>query len=259
MTPQMPVQPKLEDLLARYLNRQVGAHADGLATFDASEVTPYEAGPVQPIDPKPAWDEALAALAQGQPAEARKLSAPPHWPQLVGSHEPVIALAWCVGNFPQLVRNFQQILHQANLMELRPSGGRPMSAPALNDWAQQIIAKKKFPEGLLALGTLRLAKQFDQADALVTSLDKDVPQSWRAAWTNEQAALAWHRGDAEDARRQWSAAEATLPVRFNRGMAELFLGDAKTARSLLQDVVAQTPETSAWHHLARLYLTLAGR
>src|SRR6266446_8454240 len=152
MTPQTPVQPKLEDLLARYLNRQAGAHASGLATFDASEVTPYEAGPVQPIDPKPAWDEALSALSHGQPAEGRKLSAPPHWPQLVGSHEPVVALAWCVGNFPQLVRNFQQILHQANLTDLRPSGGRPVTAPALDDWAQQIIAKKKFPEGLLALG-----------------------------------------------------------------------------------------------------------
>jgi tetratricopeptide (TPR) repeat protein len=259
MTPEAPMQPKLDELMARYLNRQAGAHASGLATFDASEVTPYEAGPVQPIDPKPAWEEALTALAQSHPSEARKLNAPPHWPQLVGNHEPVVALAWCVGNFPQLVRNFQQILHHTKLAELRPSGGRPVSAPALDDWATRIIAKKKFPESILALGALRLAKQFEQADALIAELDKDVPATWRAAWTNEQAGLAWHRGDAEAARRLWNAAEATLPVRFNRAMAELFLGNAAVARTLLQDVIPHIPEISAWHHLARLYLTLAGR
>jgi len=104
-----------------------------------------------------------------------------------------------------------------------------------------------------------LAKQFEQADAVIASLDKDVPATWRAAWANEQAALGWHRGDAETARRLWSAAEPTLPVRFNRAMAELFSGNAAGARTLLQDVIPQIPENSAWHHLARLYLTLAGR
>lgn len=257
MTPQIPVQPKLDELMSRYLNRQAGAHADGLATFDAGGVTPYEAGPVQPIDPKPAWDEALTALEHFPGAPTQKLAAPPHWPQLVGSHEPVVALAWCVGNFPQLVRNFHQILHQANLTELKPAGGRSVNAPALVDWTGKVIAQKKFPDALLALGALRLAKQFDEADALVQSLDAEVPKPSRAAWNNELAALAWHRGDADKAQRLWKATEPALPVRFNRGMAELFLGNSKAARAALQEVVGQIPETSAWHHLARLYLALA--
>jgi len=257
MSQETPVQPMLDDLLSRYLDRQAGAHANGLAAFDAGEVTPYEAGPVQPIDPKPAWDEALTVLGQFQHDDARKLSAPPHWAQLVANHEPVVALAWCVGNFPQLVRNFHQILHQGNLTELRPSGGRPVNTPALGEWTQKVGAKKAFPEALLAVGALRLAKQFDEADALAKSLDADVPKAWRAAWANERAALAWHRGNAEEARRLWTAAEASLPVRFNRGMVELFLGNAKAARELLTEVVRQIPETSAWHHLAHLYLTLA--
>src|SRR5262245_51107426 len=195
MTPEAPMQPKLDELMARYLNRQAGAHASGLATFDASEVAPYEAGPVQPIDPKPAWDEALTALAHSHPSEARKLKAPPHWPQLVGSHEPVVALAWCVGNFPQLVRNFHQILHQANLAELKPSGGRPISAPALDDWCAQVAADKRFPEALVAVGALRLAKHFDQAGELLRRLRSETPAPRRGAWANEEAALAWHRGD----------------------------------------------------------------
>jgi hypothetical protein len=254
MSHETPVPPKLDDLLGRYLNRQAGAHAAGLAAFDATEVTPYEAGPVQPIDPQPAWDEALSAL--GEPSE-RKLAPPPHWPQLVSNHEPVVALAWCVGNFPQLVRNFHTLLHQAKAADLRPGMGRPVSAPALIEWAQQVAVPPKYPEVLLALGALRLAKQFDQADALIAAQRDKVPAKWRAAWENEVAALAWHRGQAEEARRLWRQASASLPVRFNRGMAELFLDNATEARQLLGDVVTQIPETSAWHHLARLYLTMA--
>lgn len=257
MTPESPMQPKLDELLSRYLSRQAGAHADGLATFDAGEVMPYEAGPVQPIDPKPAWDEALTSLAHFRGAAVNKLPAPPHWPQLVANHEPVVALAWCVGNFPQLVRNFHQILHQANLTELKPGGGRAISAPALDDWTAQIGAERKFPEALVAVGALRLAKHFDQADAMLRNLQPDVPAEWRAAWANEQAALAWHRGQDEEALRLWNSAKASPPVLFNRGMAQLFSGNAKVARASLQEVVGQIPETSAWHHLARLYLTLA--
>jgi hypothetical protein len=40
-------------------------------------------------------------------------------------------------------------------------------------------------------------------------------------------------------------------------MASLFLGRAAEARSALQQAVEQLPDTSAWHHLGHLYLTLA--
>jgi hypothetical protein len=46
-------------------------------------------------------------------------------------------------------------------------------------------------------------------------------------------------------------------VLFNRGMAALFLGESADARAALSRAVALLPESSAWHHLARLYLTLA--
>ena len=49
-----PVQPNLSSLLARYLERQAEAHASGLGASDAGEVVPYEVGPVQPIDARPA-------------------------------------------------------------------------------------------------------------------------------------------------------------------------------------------------------------
>jgi len=256
--PSLP--PNLQDLMSRFLSGQFDAHAAGLAAFDPAEVTPYEAGPVQPIDPRAAWQEALAATAHyPSTLDSTKTQPPPHWPQLVGAHEPVVALALCVGNFPQLVRNFHQILQNTDLRQLCPSAGRPVAAPALTTWAHETAATGRFPAALVSLAALRLAKQFDEADKLIAAADATVPAEWRDAWENEKAALAWHRGDCAKARDLWQRQPASLPVRFNRAMAELFLGDKAAARTALAKVVAELPETSAWHHLARLYSALAER
>lgn len=248
-------QPKLGDLLARFLNRQTEAQALGLQAFDAGEVTPYEAGPVQPIDPKLAWEGALAALDVYRPGSAQGLRVPPQWSQLVAAHEPVVALAFSVANFPQLVRNFHLILQKANLTELKPAQGRKTEAPALVEWARE--AAKSFPQTLLVLGALRLAKNFELADELIAQADAKVPPEWRAAWDNDRAALLWHSGRTSEARAVWQRLDASPAVLFNRGMAALFTGDGPAAREALTEAVAQLPEASAWHHLARLYLTLA--
>src|SRR5947209_1632444 len=89
----LPAQPDLARLLSGYLQRQADAHALGLATLDAAgEVVPHEAGPVQPIDPRLAWDEALAAARLFVPqAPAPSWPAPPSWPTLVAGHEPAVA------------------------------------------------------------------------------------------------------------------------------------------------------------------------
>src|SRR5262245_50233687 len=99
------VQPSLEELMAGYMRRQAEAAAQGLAPVDGGEVFPYEAGPVQPVDAKIAWDESLAALVHfGHTAKGMKV--PAGWVNLVAQAEPQVAIAYCVGNFPQLVRDF---------------------------------------------------------------------------------------------------------------------------------------------------------
>jgi tetratricopeptide (TPR) repeat protein len=254
-----PVQPALSRLLSRYLQRQAEAHATGLAAVAADaggEVTPYEVGPVQPIDARPAWEEAIAVAKCYGAGDARAWQAPPQWPQLVAAHEPAAALAFCVGNFPQLMRNFQQLLQARTLAELRPTAGRPVQASALLEWAKKIAAQKQFPGVVLALGALRLANQFAEADELVQACESSVPANWSAAWANEKAALAWQRGHVDEALAQWQAMPASVPVLFNRGMAALFAGQPAEARAALTEAVSQLPETSAWHHLGRLYLTL---
>jgi tetratricopeptide (TPR) repeat protein len=257
MSHEIPAQPKLADLVARYLEKKAEACAVGAAA-SPDEVTPYEAGPVQPIDPKLAWDESLEAIALAGPvANMRSWKAPPAWPSLVAGHEPVVALAMSAANFPQLVRNFHMILQMTDLTALKPQAGRPIPVPELAVWADDLAARKQFPQMLLALGTLRLAKQLDAAGEYARKHDAEVPPAWRSAWDNEKAALAWHAGRTDEALAAWQVLEPTVPVLFNRGMAELFLGEVAAAREHLAAAVAQLPETSAWHHLGRLYLTLA--
>jgi tetratricopeptide (TPR) repeat protein len=254
-----PVQPSLSRLLARYLQQQTEAHASGLGVVDAGgEVQPYEAGPVQPIDPRPAWEGVIAAARALCPAfEARSWQPPPQWAQLVAAHEPAAALAFSIGNFPQLVRNLHLLMQQADLSSLRPAGGRPVASPGLTEWARQTAQQGHWSQTLLAIGTLRLAREFDRAAELLREGEEGAPAEWRAALANEKAALAWHRGQAEEARALWQGLPASTPVLFNRGMAALFSNDAQGARAALGEAVARLPEAGAWHHLGRLYLALA--
>ena len=291
MSSDTPVQPKIGDLLADYLRRQTEAQAAGLASPDAdAEVLAYEAGPVRLIDAKLAWDETLTvAKSYGCECETQG-QMPPGWPNLVAGLEPVVALACALGNFPQMVRNFQAILQSRNLAQLRPSSARsprpPENVGDLLEWADRtakgnaflaprsrirknagkgestrILANAAtdtaFPQLLLVLGVLRLAKQFEHADKIVKRHNARVPATWRPAWDNEKAALAWHRGEADEANNLWQRQKATPMVLFNRGMSELFLDRPEKAKESLTQAVAELPEAGAWHHLGRLYLALA--
>jgi hypothetical protein len=249
-------QPPIGELFGRYLQQQIAAHASGLAIPESvGEVVPHDAAPAQPIDPRPAWDEAMTALRAF--GEVCPCSPPPDWPTLVVTHEPELALAFATGNYPQLVRNLLPLWKADNLAELRPTPTHAVEVPSLVSWVREILQKRHYPQALVAIGTLRLARQFEAATELMQKHAADVPASWRTAWANEQASLAWHRGEPNAALEQWQRQEASVPVLFNRGMAALFSGNTKAARTALGQAVAQLPEEGAWHHLGRLYLALA--
>lgn len=254
-----PGSPPLSDLLFRYLAQRMSDRTAGLAVPEpAGEVVPYDATPVQPIEPRAAWEDALAVLPYyGAGAAPASLAVPPEWGALVAAHEPALALAFCLGNFPQLVRSFQQLLHADREGSLRPQAGPPLPAPALVDWAGRVGREGHFPQALLALGCLRLARQFDLLRELAAAVDQSVPSAWRGAWENEQAAARWHEGRADEAYALWQAQGEAVPVLFNRGMAALFLRRRTEARSCLARAAAELPEDRAWHHLAQLYLLLA--
>lgn len=252
-----PVQPSLNEMFGRFLSRQAAAEAAGIHPLSTGEVVPFEAVPVQPVDARLAWEEASSALAFFSAKKVAATKAPADWTNLVAVHEPMAAVALAAGNFPQLVRDLHQLLQAPDRTALRPSASRPLPAPGLLDWVDEILAQNHYPQSLLAIAALRLARHFDAADARLTRAADEVPEAWRAAFENERAALAWHRGNAEEAARLWAAQPESVPVLFNRGMAAIFLGKSAEARAHLSRAVAQLPEESAWHHLGRLYLALA--
>jgi hypothetical protein len=240
----------LAEMFSRYLQRQTDAQAQGVGFPEPSEeVTPYEAVPVQPVDPALAFKDTLEVRRYFAGADQGKWTASPDWPAVVAAQEPAVSVAFCLGNFPQLVRNLQPLL-TGGLTAFRVAD-RPLPCPALLEWA----ARAKEPQTrLLAAGALRVARQFDQASSLLRQV---TGAEWKALRANEEAALAWHRGQGEEALKMWQAQEPSVPVLFNRGMAALFLGEAKAAHEALSQAAAGLPETSSWHHLARLYVTLA--
>jgi len=243
--------------MARYLQRQAQARDLGLDTLDPTEIVPFEAGPVQPVDAQLALDESAVALRLFGPDLVRQTpKAPAGWVALVAQSEPQVAVAFCVGNFPQLVRDFHRLLQPLDLTTLRPRPGAPVAAPAFLEWAEQVGRQPAFPQIFFTLGGLRLARRFEEAEQLVRRTS-EIPTACRAAWENEVAALAWHQGKAEEAAAAWQTQAPSLPVRFNQAMAELFLGRPGAARGVLESVMAELPEDGAWHHLARLYHTLS--
>jgi len=245
----------LSDLFNKYLERQVSAQAEGLGFAEpGDEVLPYDSIPVQPLDPKLAWDETRGVLkAFGGLTAPQHLPVPPEWPQLVAGHEPAVALAFALGNYPQLVRNLQPLLTEGDLTAWRPRPQRSLAGPALLDWANR--QTEPFSR-LLTAGVLRLAREYTRASEILGN-GSELKGEWKALWVNEMAALAWHRGLAEEALTLWRGQPESAPVLFNMGMAALFLGKPAEARDWLRRAVAALPDSSSWHHLGQLYLALA--
>jgi tetratricopeptide (TPR) repeat protein len=252
-------QPALADLFREYLNRQAQAGSAGFAGADAQgEVIPYEAAPAAPLDLGLAWREATAVASHFfKDAANVVMPIPADWPAFVSAHEAEAAVTFSFSHFPQLVRDLRSLIDAQPLSSLLCTASQPLPATAVEDWAAISLRKSTYPMPLLAAGLLRFARQFDRAAELLQECRADVPSHWQAAWANEAAALEWHRGRRDRAIDLWKSQSPSPPVLFNRGMAALFQDRPAEARTCLSEAVSLLPEESGWHHLARLYLTLA--
>jgi tetratricopeptide (TPR) repeat protein len=253
------VPPLLSDLLTRYLQGQKAAHERGLILEETSgEVVPFEAVPVQLIEPRVAWEQALAALRHYQLDESLPaFSIPPDWPTLITARAPEVALPFCLGNYPQMVRNLSALLEISHFPTSEPVPLPVVTSPGLGEWVQRMAVGGTLANVLVSVGVLRLAGQFDQAGDLLDQHRPKNSNSSLPAWDNEKAALAWHRGSYEEAFRLWQAPKGNVPAHFNRGMAALFLKHPAEARTYLAKATAGLGEDSPWYHLGRLYLALA--
>src|SRR5438309_2103234 len=163
--------PALSELMARFLERH--GSVPSMAAQPSGEVVPYEAVPAQPVEPRLAWSEAHVALrcfSPKMPSVGQQFTA--DWSTLVTSQEPATAIAFCAGNFPQLVRDVHTLLSARDLSNLSSAPGQPHRGDAITSWAAQFAQTKQGPDVLLAAGVCRLGRHFDQAEEYLKQAGK---------------------------------------------------------------------------------------
>jgi hypothetical protein len=250
--------PGIEHLLTTFLNRQAEDRAVGLPELPVGEVEPYEAAFAPMVEPRVAFDEAVAALQLLDIAPDRSsMNPPPDWSALVTGAGSLAALAFAAGNFPQLVRDLPALVRSEQRSDLLKKVSARTEVPALARWTVDAAAKGYYPQCLFGVGALRVVENFDVARKLLADLRVSVPARWLTALENEEAALLWHSGKHAQALADWNALAESPLVNFNRGMAYLFLDRPVEARDYLRNAVTGMAEDNAWYHLARLYLAFA--
>ena len=251
-------QPSLADLMVRFLAKRSDAAAAAVETAEG-EFEPHEVAAGFRVDPRTAWTDAVTALnsVAGSPKTPAPL--PPDWGTMVAQPVPAFAVAMAAGNFPQRVRDVQPLLAKFVPSSLRP-GTTPITGLGLGGLRTWIVreTKKRQPlPALLAAGVARTIGDQEWAAELLKDAQPLCTGDMKASWENERAALQWHSGESAEALAAWNAMADTPAVLFNRGMANLFLGNAKEARAALAKAIDVLPEDQGWNALARLYLSVA--
>jgi tetratricopeptide (TPR) repeat protein len=257
MTRLPSVPPTLAALTAGFLSRTTDAETLIAAADALGDVQPHEVSVGYRAEPRLAWQESMEVLAAfGQMGSP--IPAPAEWGGLVARQDGLAALPFALANYPQRVRDLGTLLQTANLGDLLPEAAEntPVSTGLLK-WGTRHIQAGDLPHALIAAANYRAMGDFDRAAGTLATLKSKVGAEWQPVIANEEAALAWHRGDYQQAADMWAALPESAPVQFNRGVAALFLGQPVEARKHLKAAVGLLSETSAWHHLASLYLTLA--
>jgi len=245
--------PPLADLLTSYLSTR-----GVISEVPTGEVEPFEVAAGLRCDPQTAWADALTAIRLQQPqAGTVPISAPSEWANLVLTQDAVAALPFAAGQFPQQVRDLTPLLQAAKLSDLRPAEAPQSPSGTVGNWAFETARQHGMPTTLVAAGVLRLARETAAAGRLLTEAKATCPPEWRIALANEEAASDWQEGRWQEAADRWLTLPVSVPVLFNRGLADLFLDRPTQARSSFQQAVDRLPEGDGWHHLARLYLALA--
>ena len=257
MTRSPSTPPTLAALTAGFLSRTEDAETLIAAADALGDVQPHEVSVGYRAEPRLAWQESMEVLsAFGRTASP--IPAPTDWGGLVARQDGVAALPFALANYPQRVRDLGTLLQTGNLCDLLPEAGEntPVSTGLLK-WGTRHVQAGDLPHALIAAANYRAAHDFDRAAETLATLKAKVGAEWLPVLANEEAALLWHRGVYAGAAELWTTLPDSVPVRFNRGVAALFLGRPIEAREHLKAAVAGLAETSAWHHLASLYLTLA--
>jgi len=190
--------------------------------------------------------------------QLKGMAVPGDWGRLIVRQESVAALPFAIGNYPQRVRELGALIQTGDLNSLLTKNVEVEEASKpLVDWCKKQVDAGTMPQAMIAASLYRVSGDLAKAGDALESLAKKAPFEWTTTLENERAALMWESGKFAEARALWNSLPDTNPVIFNRGMASLFMGEPKSAIVQFGKLADQLPETSAWHHLASLYLALA--
>src|SRR5262249_16156461 len=104
--PAKMAQPKLAELMTRFLNQKAQDRKAGGPEMAVDEVELHEAAFAPQVEPRTAWEEAMAALRLLGPEKASfGNSLPPGWTAFIQHPASVPAVVFAAGNYPQLIRN----------------------------------------------------------------------------------------------------------------------------------------------------------
>ena len=257
MTTQAKTPPNLTELMVRFMNRPIDTTTIEAEAGAFGDVEPHEVSVGFRADPRLAWNEGLAVLAALGSKENSPTVAPSGWAAIVVRQEAVPTQPFALASYPQLVRNLTALIQTKDLTKLRPNGEGRAANPSVRSWAAKEVEKGAPIQALLAAAVLRASHDFEQAEIVLDGMRDKVPETFRHAFINEEAALRWQQGEADKALALWESLPESPATLFNRGMATLFLGQSIKARELLGKAVNQLPESDGWHHLGSLYLALA--
>lgn len=250
-------QPTIAELTSQVVSWSQDAEMLAAAADALGQVEPHEMTAGLRTDPRTAWTQAMEAL--GTSAEQLKgVTLPGEWGRLVVRQDVVAALPFAIGNYPQRVRELGVLVQATDLTQLLMNSPEMETAPkGLADWCKKQLDAGTMPQALIAVALYRASRDYVTAEKMLTSLTNKVPFEWQTMLENERATLLWERGFHSQARDLWHSLPTTNPVLFNRAMADLFMGHAETAKTEFRQLLTQLPESSAWFHLASLYLALA--
>lgn len=249
-------QPTISELTAQVVTKMEDAEMVASALDELGQVEPHEMTVGLRTDPRTAWTQSIEAL--GTAVDQLKVTAPSDWGRLIVRQNAVAALPFAIGNYPQRVRELGTLIQTNDLSKLLEQSKQDSDVSKnLGQWCEKHIESGKMPQAMIAAALYRVSGDLETASRTLEVLVKTAPFEWTTTLENERAALLWETGRHAQARAMWESLPDTNPVMFNRGMAALFMGDAKSAIAQLRKLVSQLPESSAWHHLASVYLALA--
>jgi hypothetical protein len=244
--------PRMDELMSRYLVRQLAAASTGVEATQPSEVESFDAVIAPTVDPRLAWDGAIEPLRYFAPYLKLPTKIPSGWAAIVNALPPAVFLPMAVGHFPQAVRDLNAVLEssQTNVVD-------SIDSPSANQFIDSMLKSNDPANWFIAVGAARLINDKKTALKLLSQKQSDIPSELRIAWANERATLAFVSGQTDEATQTWKSLPDSAPVHFNRGVGHLATDRCKDAIAQFKAASSQIPESSGWHHLAELFLAVA--